>query len=70
MMIKVFMTRYALQQFNKGKQVVVKSGFQNSEDVEVYIELKKVRILYQRDGMVITPKKWYDKLIPRKLRKS
>ena len=59
-MLKVFMTRYALQEFNKGKQVVVKSGFQNAEDVEVYLKLKGIIIIFQQDGMIIRKKKWTD----------
>lgn len=65
-MIKVFMTRYALQEFNKGNQVVVKSGFQNSDDVEVYLKIRKIVIRYQQDGMVLRKKKWYEYIIRKK----
>lgn len=65
-MIKVFMTRYALQEFNKGNQVVVKSGFQNSDDVEVYLKIRNIVIRYQQDGMVLRKKKWYEYIIRKK----
>lgn len=65
-MIKVFMTRYALQEFNKGNQVVVKSGFQNSDDVEVYLKIRKIVIRYQQDGMILRKKKWYEYIIKKK----
>lgn len=65
-MIKVFMTRYALQEFNKGNQVVVKSGFQNSDDVEVYLKIRNIVIRYQQDGMILRKKKWYEYIIKKK----
>lgn len=65
-MIKVFMTRYALQEFNKGNQVVVKSGFQNADDVEVYLKIRKIVIRYQQDGMILRKKKWYEYIIRKK----
>lgn len=62
--IKVFMTRYALQEFHRGKQVIVKPGFQSAEDIEVYLKLTDIDIIYQQRGMVVRKRRFIFRLFP------
>lgn len=58
--IKVYMSYHQLKAFSKGEPVSVKFAFVDANDVELNIDLNKVMITYQSQGIILRKKKFLD----------
>lgn len=58
--IKVYLSYHQLKAFNKGEPVSIKFAFINQDDVELNLDLNKIIIQYQSNGIVLRKKKLKD----------
>ena len=64
-MIKVYMHYNSLQSFLKGNWVNARIQFAGNEDLEVYLNLKDIKMSYQQTGFTVKKRKWYEKIFRR-----
>lgn len=65
-MIKVYMHYNSLQAFLKGNWVNARIQFAGNDDLEVYLNLKDIKMSYQQTGFTIKKLKWYEKIFRRR----
>lgn len=58
--IKVYMSYHQLKAYAKGEPVTIKFSFIGPDDVELNVDLNKVVIIYQSQGVVLRKKKLLD----------
>lgn len=58
--IKVYMSYHQLKAYVKGEPVTIKFSFIGPDDVELNVDLNKVVIIYQSQGVVLRKKKFLD----------
>ena len=54
------MSYHQLKAFTKGEPVTVKFSFVSPDDVELLMDLNKVMITYQSQGIILRKKKFID----------
>lgn len=63
MKIKVYMHYLKLKDFMDYQPVVIRTSFSSQEDIETFIDLRKVYMQKQNNGMIIRRKKPIERLL-------
>jgi hypothetical protein len=60
MKIKVYLHYLKLKDFMDYQPIYIKTSFSSADDIETFIDLRKVFLVKQSQGMLIRRKRWYE----------
>ena len=62
MFVEVYIHYHSLVDFNEGKAVNAKFNFMNQNDVRLLLDVNKIKIIRQTEGILVQKKTFFEKL--------